>query len=84
MSGRIRTSFIVAAAAAVALSAANTGAGAVTDRVRASCQSDYYKFCPAYSVGTPELRQCMRSVGKRLSAKCIDALVASGEIKRPR
>ncbi len=35
-----------------------------------------------HSVGTPELRSCMRAVGPRLSGRCIAALKADGQIKR--
>ena len=68
--------------AALALSAGSVGA--VTDKVRNACSNDYYKFCPSFAVGSTSLRQCMRQVGRRLSPRCIDALVDSGEIKRPR
>jgi hypothetical protein len=65
---------------ALALSAAPSAA--VSGRVETACKDDYFKFCPAYSVGTPQLRACMRQVGRRLSPRCIDALVDSGEISR--
>ena len=61
-----------------------TTASAVTERVKNSCYNDYTKFCPAYAVGSSALRQCMRSAGRKLSPKCINALVDAGEIKRPR
>jgi hypothetical protein len=59
-----------------------TPAGAVNQRVRNACKDDYFRFCPAYAPDTAELRSCMRQVGKRLSPRCVDALVDSGEIRR--
>ena len=55
-------------------------AQAISQRVRNACRDDYYRFCSAYAVGTPELRQCMRRVGGSLSRGCIDALLETGEI----
>lgn len=65
--------------AAVALS---TSAFAVSDRVKNSCRKDYNRFCSAYSIGTPELRQCMRSNGKKLTNRCFRALVDAGQVPR--
>ncbi len=55
---------------------------AITKRVQKACKRDYKRFCSKYSVGTPELKQCMRSNGKRISRPCIRALVDAGEISR--
>ena len=33
-----------------------------------------------YAVGSRELRQCMNTNGHRLSKRCVNALVADGEI----
>lgn len=60
----------------------DTTANAQSARVRSACAGDYHRFCPAYAVGSPQLRSCMRTVGKRLSPACLDALVDSGEIPR--
>lgn len=57
-------------------------ASAASGRVRSACKDDYFRFCPAYAPDTPQLRSCMRQVGKRLSARCVDALVDAGEIRR--
>jgi len=57
-------------------------AEAVSDRVRAACTSDYFTHCSAHEVGSPALRQCMRSVGVGLSKPCLTALVADGESRR--
>ena len=74
-------------AVGLALVAASITAGpaqAVTEQVKNACKNDYFKFCPSHPVGSTTLRQCMRSVGKRLSSRCVDALVSSGEIRRPK
>jgi hypothetical protein len=57
-------------------------AHAVSDNVRQACRDDYYRHCSQYSVGTEELRQCMRKVGEGLSAPCLVALVQEGEITK--
>jgi len=72
-----------AAACAFAIVTLSAGSAfAVTDRVKNACSNDYFKFCPSHAVGSTSLRQCMRQVGKRLSPRCVDALVDSGEIRR--
>jgi hypothetical protein len=55
---------------------------AVSERVQQACRDDYYQHCSQYSVGTEELRQCMRKVGEGLSAPCLVALVQDGEITK--
>ena len=64
------------------LAATAGGAAAYSARVKSACKSDFYRFCPAYSVGSSELRACMRSAGGNVSRSCIDALADSGEISR--
>jgi adenylate kinase len=55
-------------------------AHAISQRVKTACRDDYHRFCSAYAVGTPELRQCMTRVGSSLSRGCINALLETGEI----
>ena len=57
-----------------------TEAGAVSARVKVACASDYFAYCRAHAVGSPGVRQCMRAAGPKLSKRCINALVASGEV----
>ncbi len=80
--GKLRTATIATGLALAAFALGAAPAGAVSDRVKNSCSNDYFKFCPSHAVGSASLRQCMRQVGRRLSPRCIDALVDSGEIKR--
>jgi len=59
-------------------------ADAVSSKVRSACSGDYQRFCPSYPPDSSKARQCMRQAGKRLSKRCIDALVDAGEIRRPK
>jgi hypothetical protein len=62
--------------------ASSTQAAPISPRVKTACRYDYYKLCSAYDVGSQELRQCMDSMGDRLSQGCIEALIAAGEISQ--
>jgi hypothetical protein len=74
---------LTAAAVALAgLALATTDASAQSQRVKNACNSDYNQFCPAYPIGSAQLRQCMRANGKKLSRHCLEALVDAGEIER--
>lgn len=72
-----------AAALAVLLGAGGAlEAGAVSLAVQRACMSDYFAHCSKYSAGSPEVRSCMSRVGPRLSGRCINALVAAGEVSK--
>jgi hypothetical protein len=77
-----RFSAAVSLAAPAVLLISTLEAHAASDRVREACKADYYQHCSQYSVGTDELRQCMRKVGERLSTPCLAALAQSGEITK--
>ena len=68
--------------ALAALALSSLGAYAVSDRAREACKADYYQHCSQFSVGTDELRQCMRKVGEGLSTPCLAALAQDGEITK--
>jgi hypothetical protein len=53
---------------------------AVSLSVQLACATDYYAHCSAYSPDSPQVRSCMRSVGNGLSKRCVNALVAAGEV----
>ena len=57
------------------------GAQAVSLHVKLACSRDYYAYCSQFSSNSPEVRQCMRGVGRRLSERCFNALVDAGEVK---
>lgn len=56
--------------------------GPYSARVRRSCKGDYNRFCPGYSLYGTEIRRCMQAAGKRISKRCIRALVDAGEVPR--
>jgi hypothetical protein len=57
-------------------------AGAVTERMKRDCRSDYNRYCKKYQLGTEGLRACMSRSIKRVSNRCISALVAGGEMTK--
>jgi hypothetical protein len=57
-------------------------AGAISLSVKRACIGDYLSHCSSYSVGSSELRQCMRNAGPKLSRGCVNALVAAGEVSQ--
>jgi hypothetical protein len=70
--------FSIAIVAAALPMASN--AFAVSLKVQIACAADYYAHCSAYSPTSTQVRSCMRAVGAALSKRCVDALVASGEV----
>lgn len=82
---RITTSSIVSSVSLSVLglsllSLMSAEAGAVSSRTKLACAKDYYAHCRAFSPNSPETRQCMRSLGAKLSARCMTALAAEGEV----
>ncbi len=71
-------SVVVAVAALASFWA--TGANAVSLRVKLACSSDYHALCSQYASDSPEVRQCMRAAGDKLSPGCLNALIAAGEV----
>jgi hypothetical protein len=75
-----RSGVFVAVAIAIAGGVWTTSANAVSLRVKLACSRDYYALCSQYASDSPETRQCMRAAGNKLSPRCINALVAEGEV----
>jgi hypothetical protein len=50
--------------------------------VQKACAKDYKQHCGQYGVETEALRLCMDRAGRRLSKRCVDALVAAGEVSK--
>jgi hypothetical protein len=48
--------------------------------VKLACSRDYYALCSQFRSDSPEVRQCMRAAGEKLSPRCINALVQAGEV----
>ncbi len=63
-----------------ALAGNNSEAEAVSLRVKMACAGDYYSYCSQHSPDSPGVRQCMRANGLNLSKRCVNALVAAGEV----
>ena len=59
-------------------------AQAVSPKVEKACKGDYKRLCPAYKVGSAQLRACMEAKQSEISSRCIDALIDSGEVDRHR
>ncbi len=81
---RVRPVFRAAfgSAAFLLVLACGSTADAYSARVNSACERDYYRFCAKYSIGTPELRSCMIASRRSLSRRCVDALVAAGEVPK--
>ncbi len=80
---KLDTSFRNAALAVFALTAPAllvSEASAIGPRTRLACAGDYFAFCSKHPVGSASLRQCMRDAGPRLSKRCVNALIAEGEV----
>lgn len=75
-------SLVIAAAASsfFVLGLTSATAHAVSARVKFACARDYMSHCRAFRPDTPEVRRCMRGIGAQLSPRCVNALVAAGEV----
>lgn len=47
----------------------------ITEKIAANCSVDYFRFCTAHSLDSPDAVQCLRSKGIELSKPCIDTLM---------
>lgn len=73
---------LAAAVAICSLAASVNEASATSLAVKMACASDYYAHCSQHDPDSPGVRKCMRSVGRNLSSRCINALVAAGEVSK--
>lgn len=73
---------ILAAVATLALTAIVPAVHAYSDKVQRECQDDYLSFCSEHPAGSTRMRRCMEANGKRLSRRCVNALVDAGEVPR--
>jgi hypothetical protein len=78
MTRTIALSLTLAATVAVQASPA----AAVSLAVKMACMTDYMSHCSQHAIGSPGVRSCMRSVGPRLSKRCVGALIAAGEVSQ--
>ena len=72
----------IAAIAMLAATFAARDASAYSTSVKLACASDYFSHCSQYPLSGPEVSKCMNAVGPRLAPRCINALVAAGEVSR--
>lgn len=73
---------VTAIVALTALGGGHSDAHAVSARVKMACAGDYFSFCSQHSPTSPAVRQCMRANGLKLSNRCVNALVAAGEVSQ--
>ncbi len=79
--GAFQINRLVACAAAAAVSILlAVPANAVSTRVKFACAKDFYANCRSFEPNSDEARACMRSAGQRLSPRCVNALIAAGEV----
>ncbi len=78
LTGSLR--LLITAAAIIGPFAVASQAHAVSPAVQQACMNDYFRFCSHVDVGSRSLRRCMASKGPRLSRRCVNALVAAGEV----
>jgi hypothetical protein len=71
---------VVIAVSTLFLVLLTAAADAVTARQKRDCKADYNRYCKKYELGSEGLRACMSRSIKRVSNKCITALVAGGDM----
>ncbi len=75
--------FIAAAILGLALVVLpGTAARAGGQSVEMACASDYFAYCSQHDPDGKGVRNCMRANGSRLSKRCVNALVAAGEVSK--
>lgn len=57
-------------------------ASAVSPGVKMACLGDYLSYCSSHQPDSPGVRKCMSANGLKLSARCVNALVAAGEVSK--
>lgn len=79
---RLRSCVSIAMGWIAAVVAGSSSANAVSLHVKLACSRDYYAYCSQFPSDSPEVRQCMRAVGEKLSPRCLNALVDAGEVSQ--
>ena len=75
----VATACVVSALVFMMLPAA---AGTVTERQKRDCRTDYNRYCRAYTLGSEGLRACMSRSIRKISNRCVAALVDAGEMSK--
>jgi len=55
-------------------------AGTVTERMKRDCRTDYNRYCKGLELGSEKLRACMSRSIKKVSNRCVGALVDGGQM----
>jgi len=76
----VRWSILGLAAATAMISLPVSDVSALSTRVKLACAKDYFAHCRQHAPGSPGVRICMRAVGNNLSPRCVNALMAAGEV----
>lgn len=79
-SSPLRSLALAIALGGVAMS--SSSAHAVSMAVQMACASDYYAYCSKHDPEGPAVRACMRANGSKLSKRCVNALIAAGEVTK--
>jgi hypothetical protein len=72
---------LLLAAAATAPSTAHAQEG-YSRAVRVACSADATRLCPAYKLGSNDMRVCMEAKARLLSRGCVRALEDAGMVPR--
>jgi hypothetical protein len=78
----LRVGCLALAGAIVALAAQTGFAAAAGASVERACADDYFAYCSKHDPDSPGVRSCMRANGSKLSQRCVNALVAAGEVSK--
>lgn len=71
---------IASAVLIASIAGAASTANATSFAVKMACASDYYSYCSQHPSGSSSAKQCMRKNGKKLSKRCVSALVKAGYV----
>ena len=79
-----RTAVIAAGVTAFTLATRADTASAASAAVQAACTGDYYAYCGKHDPvqDASGVNACMKANGKRLSQRCVEALVADGQVSK--
>lgn len=82
MLGRTSHSLAATLLAVAWLAGSTLQAGAVSLSVQRACMGDYLAHCSQHAVGSAAVRGCMSKAGPKLSGRCVNALMAAGEVSK--
>jgi hypothetical protein len=73
---------VAVAAFGFLLAVPGRGAGAASIAVQVACADDYYAYCSKIDpiLDAKGVNACMKANGAKLSQRCIEALLAEGEV----